>query len=378
MTAMHDLTAITALPAPLVPSDVDLRGLQYMPLFGHHLFGSDFHAGCSDAEWRAGLTLWWAAWNQVPAASLPNDDVVLCRLAELGRDLRTWRKVRAKALHGFVACSDGRLYHKFLAEQALIAWDKRVKERDRKRKWRESRPVTEGEWRELRLAVFRRDGFKCVGCGATSDLEADHIIAVDQGGATALSNLQTLCKPCNARKGNGVPRRVPSGAFDADATGTEQGRDGLVPADGNRRDGTGREAEKDSPTPDGVGGAPAKPGPAAPRVPNVDHEAVVGAYHELLPDHPRVVQWTDSRQALLRKRWRELAVYDAKRGKAWPDTAAGVARFRKFFAFVGESRFLTGRTKATGDRPPFVADLEWLLRPTNFLKVVEGKFHAET
>lgn len=141
--------------------------------------------------------------------------------------------------------------------------------------------------------------------------------------------------------------------------------------------GEGQGIERHSPSPDGDGGAPAKPGPAAPRVPNVDHEAVVGAYHELLPDHPRVVQWTDSRQALLRKRWRELAVYDAKRGKAWPDTAAGVARFRKFFTFVGESRFLTGRTKATGDRPPFVADLEWLLRPTNFLKVVEGKFHAE-
>lgn len=210
-----------------------------MPLFGHHLFGSDFHAGCSDAEFRAGLTLWWAAWNQVPAASLPNDDIVLCRLAELGRDLKAWRKVRAKAMHGFEVCSDGRFYHRFLAEQAIVAWDKRVKERERKRKWRESRPTTEGEWRELRLSTFKRDGFKCVKCGATEDLEADHIVPVDQGGATTLSNLQTLCKPCNASKRNGIPRRAPSLAFDADATGTGRGRDASVPAEWNRRDVTG-------------------------------------------------------------------------------------------------------------------------------------------
>ena len=119
-------------PEPLVPPDVDLRGLEYMPLFGHHLLGSDFHSRCSDAEWRAGVTLWWKAWNQVPAASLPDDDEALCRLADLGRDVKGWKKLRAKALHGFVLCSDGRLYHRFLAPQALIAWEKRQLDREEK------------------------------------------------------------------------------------------------------------------------------------------------------------------------------------------------------------------------------------------------------
>lgn len=126
-------------PAPPIPPDVDLRGLEYMPLFGGHLFGSDFHACATDAEWRAGLTLWWAAWNQVPAGSLPNDDIVLCRLAELGRNLREWRRVKSRALHGFSECSDGRLYHPFLCAQALVAWEKRVKDRRRKAKWRQGR-----------------------------------------------------------------------------------------------------------------------------------------------------------------------------------------------------------------------------------------------
>lgn len=134
-------------PEPLVPADVDLRGLEYMPFFGNHLFGSEFNARCTDAEWRAGLTLWWAAWNQVPAGSLPNDDAALARLADLGRDVRGWKRVKVRALHGFVLCNDGRLYHKFIARQALVAWEKRVKEREKKRRWREAkdRDKSDGE-----------------------------------------------------------------------------------------------------------------------------------------------------------------------------------------------------------------------------------------
>jgi hypothetical protein len=121
---------VNALPEPLTPSDCDLRGLEYMPLLGGHLFGSEFNARANDSEWRAALTLWWAAWCQVPAASLPDDDAALCRFADLGRDLKSWRKLRQGALHGWVKCADGRLYHPVLAEQALIAWDKRKQDRE--------------------------------------------------------------------------------------------------------------------------------------------------------------------------------------------------------------------------------------------------------
>ena len=129
-------------PAPLVPPEVDLRGLEYMPLLGSRLFSSDFNASATDTEWRTAVTLWWASWGQVPAGSLPHDDVILCRLADFGRDIKTWRKVRARALHGFVLCSDGRLYHPVIAQQALIAWEKRAehlaeKEGDAERKRRE-------------------------------------------------------------------------------------------------------------------------------------------------------------------------------------------------------------------------------------------------
>lgn len=145
------------LPAPLLPADVDLNGYQFMPLYGHRLFGSEFNARCSDAAWRAGVTLWWAAWNQVPAASLPDDDAALCRLADLGRDVKAWRKIRADALHGFVKCSDGRLYHRALAEYAAEAWDRRVRDRARKAAWRAGRNA-DGERDGTRTETGTRTG----------------------------------------------------------------------------------------------------------------------------------------------------------------------------------------------------------------------------
>lgn len=53
--------------------------------------------------------------------------------------------------------------------------------------------------------VFKRDGYRCLECGATNKkckLEIDHILPVAQGGTDELSNLQTLCEECNKAKSN--------------------------------------------------------------------------------------------------------------------------------------------------------------------------------
>jgi hypothetical protein len=116
-----------ALPPPPVPPDADLKDFPYMPIFRARLFGSTFHARATDAEWRAGVTLWLKSWEQVPAGSLPDDDVDLCRLAELGRDLKIWRRIREGAMRGWAKASDGRLYHPVVAEVVAEAWAKRAK-----------------------------------------------------------------------------------------------------------------------------------------------------------------------------------------------------------------------------------------------------------
>lgn len=111
-----------SFPSPMTPADCDLRDFQFMPLDIARLFGSEFHARASDGEWRAALTLWLKSYHQVPAASLPDDDVALARLAEYGRDLGSWQSVKQGALHGWVKCSDGRLYHPVVAEKVLEGW----------------------------------------------------------------------------------------------------------------------------------------------------------------------------------------------------------------------------------------------------------------
>lgn len=56
-------------------------------------------------------------------------------------------------------------------------------------------------WRRVRLAIFERDGWACVYCGATdAPLECDHIHPVSRGGSNEDSNLATACLPCNRSK----------------------------------------------------------------------------------------------------------------------------------------------------------------------------------
>jgi HNH endonuclease len=55
--------------------------------------------------------------------------------------------------------------------------------------------------REVKRAVFERDGGKCVQCGSNFDLQYDHVIPLALGGAGTIRNLQLLCADCNREKG---------------------------------------------------------------------------------------------------------------------------------------------------------------------------------
>jgi len=95
------------------------------------------------------------------------------------------------------------------------------------------------------------------------------------------------------------------------------------------------------------------------------HEEIIELYHQILPTGRRVRIWNDTRMAKLRARWKE----DPKR--------QSLEWWAKFFNYIAESHFLSGKTATTG-RPPFELDLEWIVSPANFVKIVEGKYHRET
>lgn len=122
-----DAGSAAGLPAPLTSAACDLSDFQYMELDVRRLRDSKFAAAAEGEAFRAGILLWCAAWHQVPAASLPDDDVELANLAGYGRVLKEWKKVRAAALHGFVKCADGRLYHPVVAEKAVAAFAAKAK-----------------------------------------------------------------------------------------------------------------------------------------------------------------------------------------------------------------------------------------------------------
>lgn len=116
---------LAGLPRPPVPTHVDLRGMTYMPLDVLRLRDSRMANHPNPEVFRSAVLLWCASWHQVPAGSLPNDDVELARFAGFGRDHQGWLAIREEALHGFVECSDARFYHRVVAEKALSAWGKK-------------------------------------------------------------------------------------------------------------------------------------------------------------------------------------------------------------------------------------------------------------
>ena len=139
-------------PAPLTPANCDLRAFRDMPLDVQRFRDSDLVTEEDPETILAALWLWTAAWHQIPAASLPNDDRALSRFAGFGRSIEAWHRVKDGALRGFVECSDGRLYHRTLSEKANNAWDKRLqyewgKAKDRHRK--AMRDVPEAERTEF-------------------------------------------------------------------------------------------------------------------------------------------------------------------------------------------------------------------------------------
>ncbi|WP_426960265.1 DUF1376 domain-containing protein [Muricoccus radiodurans] len=99
-----------------------------MPFDVGRLLNSNFWALSEGDEFKAAFSLWMRSWLQVPAASLPADDRILAVLSGAHED---WAERKQRALHGWLKCSDGRLYHPMIAELALAAHAERLNQRER-------------------------------------------------------------------------------------------------------------------------------------------------------------------------------------------------------------------------------------------------------
>ncbi|PIA74281.1 DUF1376 domain-containing protein [Ectopseudomonas toyotomiensis] len=194
----------TDLPAPLVPADVDLRGLPFMPLDVNRLRDSDLAIEASGDEFRAAVLLWCASWNQVPAGSLPDAEQALAAYAGFGRDLKSWKKVRDGALRGFVKCADGRLYHPVVAEKAIDAWAQRVEHRAAKES-ENKRKEKERQDRAQMFAALREAGQVLPYNTPTKALrEAFAALELPDSGVTSHGPVTVTCHaPDTAKRGTG-------------------------------------------------------------------------------------------------------------------------------------------------------------------------------
>lgn len=100
--------------------------------------------------------------------------------------------------------------------------------------------------------------------------------------------------------------------------------------------------------------------------PSCPIEEVISIYHEALPTNPKVRVRTAARDKQIVARWKQF--YQEGDFK---DREGGLNCFRWYFDQVKISKFLTGQTDK-----PFMPDLEWLTKASNFAKVIEGKYHG--
>lgn len=116
--------------------------------------------------------------------------------------------------------------------------------------------------------------------------------------------------------------------------------------------------------------------PATPEKPTCPAEEIVKLYHEAMPDNPKVRVLNDARKKTIRARWKEAADLNCKPfGYSCRDD--GLAAWRRFFEICAESDFLTGRAPAPPGKPPFLADIDFLMSPAGFAKCLENKYHRE-
>jgi len=91
-------------------------------------------------------------------------------------------------------------------------------------------------------------------------------------------------------------------------------------------------------------------------MPRCPVKRIVALYHEVLPELPPVQEFPEASVKMLRQRWRS----DPERQSLdW---------WRGFFSYVRGCPFLMG------EKTDFTADLLWLVRPTNFAKVLNGNY----
>jgi len=105
------------------------------------------------------------------------------------------------------------------------------------------------------------------------------------------------------------------------------------------------------------------------------HGRLIELFGEKLPTlpQPKPELWSGTRARHMRDRWRWVLTATKQNGKRYAETPEqAIDFFDRFFGYVAQSDFLTGRNgKWSG------CTLAWLMEEANFAKVIEGAYENQ-
>ena len=55
-------------------------------------------------------------------------------------------------------------------------------------------------YKDLQVAVLKRDNFACISCGRHTEAPPHHVIFRSQGGSDTMENMVTLCMECHEKE----------------------------------------------------------------------------------------------------------------------------------------------------------------------------------
>lgn len=90
---------------------------------------------------------------------------------------------------------------------------------------------------------------------------------------------------------------------------------------------------------------------------------ILDLYHAVLPELPRVRNFTERRRKMLLARWNEKALSESGLLSNTLDF------WQAFFKYISKSDFLMGR------KDEWRANFEWIITKRNFYKIIEGTYH---
>lgn len=99
---------------------------------------------------------------------------------------------------------------------------------------------------------------------------------------------------------------------------------------------------------------------------NCPHQKLLDLYHTECKSLAKVARWSESRRKAMATLWKTVC-----NEEKFTEESQGIVYFEGYFNWIEQSDFLCGRT-GTGN---FIATIDWILKPANFTKIIEGNYH---